>query len=162
MKCIRFPVSGDDAGTLARSVSREESFGVVDAQMLVRDLDEDIAEVGRHVEIALFEQFALLEARPLSGNTAAAHRAAQNQHRASRSVIGSFRSILGDGPSELAGHYDHHAIVELPEVAMESSQRLPEIREVRFVAGKLIRVRIELRFEVDEDAAGADAGLDDL
>src|SRR5712664_585247 len=67
------------------------------AEMARGDLGEQGAEVRRHGEVAALEELMSGEARPATVHAAAAHIAAEHQHRGRVAVVGAPVAVLGDG-----------------------------------------------------------------
>ena len=97
--------------------------------MALRDLGEEMAEVGGHREVAPLEELLAAEARPAPVHLAAAHRPAQHQHGGGVAVIRAPVAVLPDGAPELRhGEHDHvgHAVAQ---IAVQRGQPLGEVGE---------------------------------
>src|SRR5262245_66251203 len=99
--------------------------------MAGRDLGEEIAEVGRHREVAALEELLAVEAGPAAVDAAAAHAAAEDEHRRRVAVVGAAVTVLGDGAPELR-HCEHHDVRHIvAEFMGEYRDRCEEVREAK-------------------------------
>ena len=99
------------------------------------DLAEDVAEVGRDREVASFEATLRREARPSSVDLAAAHAAADDQHRVAVAVIGAAVAVLRHRAPELR-HREHDGVGHaIAEVGDERGDAPGEVVEPRRRAG---------------------------
>ena len=119
------------------------------------DLTEDVAEVGGDGEIAPVVPLFDRKARPLAVHAAAAHAAANHQHRVAVAVIGPAVAVLIHGAAKLR-HRQHdrvrHAIAEVGD------ERGDAAREVVEAAGELALCRAL----VDVRVPAAEVGERDL
>src|SRR6187399_1357218 len=91
------------------------------------DLTEDVAEIGRHGEVASFVPLGGGETRPLAVDAASSNPAADRNHRVAMAVIGSAVPVFGDGTPEL-GHGQHDGVVhEIAEVDNECRDAATEV-----------------------------------
>src|SRR6266851_1762728 len=134
------------------------------AEMTRRDLGEQGAEVRRHGEVTALEELVAGEPGPAPVHAAAAHTAAENEHRRRMTVVGPPVAVLCDGPAELR-HRDHDDVRHLAaEVLSEGRERPPELAEAERelpALGALADVGIPA-LHVGERDLEADARLDEL
>ena len=129
-----------------------------------QNLREQVAEIGRHRDVASFEALRRIESRPPAQHLASIHRTAQHEHRRRVTVIGAAVAVLLDGAAEL-GHREHHDVTHaLAQVLRERGERPAELgepgRELAF-ARPLVDVRVPAG-DIGEGDVQADVGLDEL
>src|SRR5262249_41943247 len=99
------------------------------AEMAGGGLGEEMAEVGRHREVAPLEELVAVEAGPAAVDAAAADAAAKDEHRRRVAVVGAAITVLGDGAPELR-HREHHDVRHLvAEILRECRERRAEVPE---------------------------------
>src|SRR2546428_11568261 len=134
------------------------------AEMARGDLGEQGAEVRRHGEVAALEELVSGEARPATVHAAAAHIAAEHQHRGRVAVVGAPVAVLGDGAAELRPR-EHDDVRHLAsEVLGEGRERCPELAEAKRelpTLGALADVSVPA-LHVGERDLEADVRLDEL
>src|SRR5204863_4875537 len=90
---------GPDRSREPRGVGRkagEDGGQLRGAEVARQDLPEQVAEVGRHGEVAPLETARWIESRPFAEHFAAVHGAAQREHRRGVAVIGADVAVLVD------------------------------------------------------------------
>src|SRR2546427_690109 len=134
------------------------------AEMARRDLGEKGAEVRRHGEVTALEELVAGEPGPAPVHAAAAHTAAENEHRRRMTVGGPPVAVLRDGPAELPPRDHDHVRPLAAEVLSEGRERPPELAEAERelpALGALADVGIPA-LHVGERDLEADARLDEL
>src|SRR5215813_11583638 len=130
---------GADAG--AGRVARKERFR--DAELGAGQLLEDVAEVGGGGEVAVLEELARGEPRPLSEHAPAADAAAEHDHRVARAVVSPVRAVDAGRAPELRGDEEHHVVELAAEVGGERGEGGAEVLVVVDVPEELVGVRVE-------------------
>src|SRR5215470_9210157 len=121
--------SGEDSERGLRRLEAGEDRGGGDAEVVGGDFGEQGAEIGRDREVAALEEAVAIEPRPLSVDAAAAHAAAQDEHRGRVAVIGAAVAVFGHGPAEFR-HREHDDVRHLvAEVLGERRERRAEVAE---------------------------------
>src|SRR5205823_4238338 len=84
-----------------RLITREDALQRAHPELFRQQLAEDVAEVGRHGEVAVLEELLRVESWPLAVHLSALHAAACDQHYVGVAVIGAAVAVLADGAAEL-------------------------------------------------------------
>ena len=160
------PFYANSPGNLAALivVAGKDRARVADAEVPHDDLAEDVAEVGRHREIAAFVALLDRQAGPAAVDLAAADAAADRHHRVAVSVIGAAVAVLPHRPSELR-HRQHdgvgHAVAEVGDERGDAAREVVEARGELALRRALVDVRVPAA-DVRERDLEADVGLDEL
>ena len=128
------------------------------------DLAEDVAEVGRHRQVAAFVALLEREARPPAVDLAAAHAAADHHHRVAVPVIRAAVAVLAHRPPELRHRQDdgvRHAIAEVGDERRDAAREIVEPLGELALRRALVDVRVPAA-DVRERDLEADVGLRQL
>src|SRR5579883_3334012 len=118
---------------------------------------KDLAEIGRHGEVAMLIELRRRQARPLAIDAAAPDRAAQNPDHVAVAVVGAVRVVLAQGAAELGDDDDGGVLPLGAEAAGEGGKALAEraqvIRELALVSALIdMRIPAAERREGEADA----------
>src|SRR6202162_6114175 len=96
-------LEGDDteALLLVQGVAGEDEREVADRHPPGEDFGEDVAEVGRHGEVAVLVEVGGVEAGPLAVDLAALDAASEEEHDVGVAVIGAAVAVFLYGAAEL-------------------------------------------------------------
>jgi hypothetical protein len=117
------------AESLGRRVAGKYPGYIGGMHVFRKDLCKHITEIGGQREIATFKESVGCQPRPFAINLSAFHRPSGDEECAGVTVIGSARSVLFNGSSELCHCHDDDIPHAVTQIAVQRSDSIAELAE---------------------------------
>ena len=121
---------------LGRSVIRKYLCQIRAAHVFVGGLGKNVAEIGRHVEVAAFVKFVVFQALKIAVNLAAFDRIAEDEHRVRVAVVGAACAVLAGRAAKFRHRHQNDVVHTLAEIGAKCGDRVPQNREADWQAGR--------------------------